>query len=88
MALPGVPAIFYGTEQALTSTKRVSACGLEVCRIPMTFDRTNPMHESVRAAMNKRIATSVDQSAPVWWQPNGTWTWGTLSGTLSERPES
>ena len=88
MALPGVPAIFYGTEQALTSTRRESAGGLEVGRIPMTFDRTNPMHESVRAAMNKRIATSVDQSAPVWWQPNGTWTWGTLSGTLSERPES
>jgi glycosidase len=82
MALPGIPAILYGTEQALTSTRRESAGGLEVGRIPMTFDRTNPMYESVRAATTKRLSEPLDQSAPVWWQPNGSWTWGTLSGDL------
>ena len=82
MALPGVPAIFYGTEQALTSTQRESAGGLEVGRIPMTFDRSNPLYESVRAAIARRTAQPVDQSAPVWWRPNGTWIWGSLSGNL------
>ena len=88
MALPGVPTIFYGTEQALTSSMRESTGGLEVGRIPMTFDARNPMYEVVRDAIAQRLARPVDQSEPVWWKPDGAWTWGGLSGRLGENPES
>jgi glycosidase len=88
MALPGVPTIFYGTEQALTSSMRESTGGLEVGRIPMTFDAKNPMYEVVRDAIAQRLARPVDQSEPVWWKPDGAWTWGGLSGRLGENPES
>jgi hypothetical protein len=82
MSLPGVPAIFYGTEQALTSSERESAGGLEVGRIPMTFDENQFLYGSVQTAVAERLAQPVDQSAAVWWQPDGSWTWGGLSGDL------
>ena len=87
MSLPGVPTIFYGTEQALTSGVRESQGGLEVGRIPMTFNRAHPMYETTRAAIARRRIRSVDQSAPVWWQADGSWTWDKLGGTLSQNQD-
>ncbi len=88
LSLPGTPAIFYGTEQSLTSGSRESEGGLEVGRIPMTFDKDHPMYEYTRSAISRRREASVDQSAPVWWEHDGSWTWGGLSGNVGENQES
>jgi len=82
MSLPGVPVIFYGTEQALTSRLRESAGGLEVGRLPMTFDQDHAMFEVTQTAIARRTAQPMDQSAPVWWNPDGSWTWDGLAGEL------
>lgn len=84
MSLPGVPAIFYGTEQALTNQLRESEGGLAVGRIPMTFDRGHPMRAHTKAAIDRRLTGKTDESDPVWWNSDGSWTWGSLRGSLSE----
>ncbi len=83
LTLPGVPAIFYGTEQALTSELRESEGGLSVGRIPMTFDRNHPMYAATRTAIARRRKNRVDQAEPVWWEPDGSWTWNGLEGRLT-----
>lgn len=82
MSLPGIPALFYGTEQSLTSKYRESERGLEVGRIPMTFDPNHRMYGITQQAVGRREGAKIDQSDPVWWKRDGSWTWGQLSGRL------
>lgn len=80
-SLPGVPAIFYGTEQSLTHTKGEAEAGLSVGRIPMMFDSEHEMTEVVRSAVTNRAST--DQADPVYWSSDGLrWEWGNTRGML------
>ena len=83
-SLPGVPAIFYGTEQGLTHTKSEEEAGLSVGRVPMAFDADHDLASVIRIAIGNRGST--DQSDPVYWEPDGTaWEWGDLRGSIPDR---
>lgn len=81
-SLPGVPSIFYGTEQGLSHRMTEAEGGLSVGRVPMTFDPKHPMVDVVRSAIAARRASGSQQATPMYWAPDGSWTWGTMQGSL------
>lgn len=84
--LPGVPSIFYGTEQALSHTRTEAEAGLNVGRVPMTFDPDHPMVDAVRDAISRRRASGVAPESPMLWAADATtWRWGDLEGRLGDR---
>jgi hypothetical protein len=82
--LPGVPSFFYGTEQALSHERSEAEAGLNVGRVPMTFDPSHRMIEVVRSLVDRRRASGVTQATPVYWDAGGgRWTWGPIEGRIS-----
>ena len=81
--LPGVPSFFYGTEQALTHDRSEAEAGLNVGRVPMTFDPDDAMFEHVRTAIARRADSSNQPNSPMLWSDDDRrWTWGSLEGEL------
>jgi glycosidase len=81
--LPGVPSFFYGTEQALSHERSEAEAGLNVGRVPMTFDASHRMIEVVRALVDRRRGSGVTQATPVYWDADGgRWSWGPIGGSL------
>lgn len=83
--LPGVPSVFYGTEQGLTHRMTTEVGGLEVGRVPMQFDPNGPLVASVRQMITERTATPIDPAAPVYWSPEeaASWKWHGREGSLA-----
>ena len=81
--LPGVPSFFYGTEQALSHTRTEAEAGLNVGRVPMTFDPDHPMVEAVRGVIDRRRRSGVTPATPMYWASDAaSWRWGSLDGSL------
>ena len=85
--LPGVPSLFYGTEQGLTHAASQEFGGLAVGRIPMRFDDPVGLVTPIRDLIRARAAATIsDPPAPVHWLRDGTsatWTWNGFSGSVS-----
>jgi cyclomaltodextrinase / maltogenic alpha-amylase / neopullulanase len=82
-ALPGVPCILYGTEQALSHDIGTDEGGLDVARPPMRFDGPPHVLESARAAIARRRAASVGRDDRLIWDlASMSWRWGTLEGRV------
>jgi hypothetical protein len=78
LALPGVPVLLYGTEQALSHAVGQEQGGLEVGRVAMRFDDPAGLVAEVRRLIAGRRATPIDPSVPVWWSADSTvarWQW-------------
>jgi hypothetical protein len=78
LALPGVPVLLYGTEQALSHAVGQEQGGLEVGRVAMRFDDPVGLVAEVRRLIAGRRATPIDPSVPVWWSADSTvarWQW-------------
>ena len=85
-SLPGVPSFFYGTEQGLTHDRTEAEGGLNVGRVPMTFDVHHPMVDVLRSVIARRAASSNVAGTPVYWEPDGSsWRWGDLGGRCTSR---
>jgi glycosidase len=83
LSLPGVPSIFYGTEQALSHDKGEPEGGLSVGRVPMRFDPTLEILASTKRSIAKRRTSDADQGTPVYWADDGShWSWGNLETHL------
>jgi glycosidase len=83
LSLPGVPSIFYGTEQALSHELGEGEGGMAVGRVPMRFDPTREIFATTSRLIAKRRDTDADQGSPVYWADNGSqWSWGHLDGHL------
>ena len=82
--LPGVPSVFYGTEQGLSHTMTTEDGGLEVGRVPMRFDPNGPLVAPIRKMITERTATPIDPAAPVFWSADGaaSWKWHGRQGSL------
>ncbi len=87
--LPGVPSIFYGTEQGLTHEITTEVGGLEVGRVPMQFDPNGPLVAPLRQMIQQRLAKPIDPAAPVFWSLEGaaSWEWSGRSASL-QSPDS
>jgi glycosidase len=82
-AMPGVPSFFYGTEQALSHARSEAEAGLNVGRVPMSFDAEDAMFEHVRNAIARRRASSNTPETPLLWSGDeSSWNWGDLGGEL------
>ena len=82
-AMPGVPSFFYGTEQALSHDRSEAEAGLNVGRVPMSFDAEDAMFEHVRNAIARRRASSNTPETPLLWSGDeSSWSWGDLGGEL------
>ena len=83
--MPGVPSFFYGTEQALTHDRTEAEAGLNVGRVPMTFDGDHDMVEAVKAIVERRHASGTTPSTPMYWSEDSTsWQWGDLGGRIPD----
>jgi hypothetical protein len=83
LSLPGVPSIFYGTEQALSHQRGEGEGGLSVGRVPMRFDPSLEMLEATKRLITQRRASEAHQGTALFWSDNGSrWTWGNLKGHL------
>lgn len=81
--LPGVPSFFYGTEQALSHTRTEAEAGLNVGRVPMTFDPDHPMVGAVRGAIERRRRSGARPTTPMYWADDASsWQWDGLDGSL------
>lgn len=81
--MPGVPSFFYGTEQALTHERTEAEGGLNVGRVPMTFDADHAMVGAVRDIVARRHSSTNTPATPMLWSRDATaWMWGDLSGRL------
>lgn len=84
LGLPGVPSFFYGTEQALTHVRTEADAGLNVGRVPMTFDADHPMITALRGAIERRRASGAAPDTPMYWSEDSrSWAWGALSGSIA-----
>lgn len=86
LRLPGVPAIFYGTEQGLTHEVSADTGGLEVGRVPMSFGGPTGLRDPIRAAVKARTQGAEPPLTPVQWRINGrtaSWRWGHFQGRLT-----
>ncbi len=82
-ALPGVPSFFYGTEQALSHDRSEAEAGLNVGRVPMTFEADDGMYVHVRNAIRRRAeSTNTPESQLLWADDWRSWAWGDLEGRL------
>lgn len=83
LGLPGVPSFFYGTEQALSHTRTEAEAGLNVGRVPMTFDEDHAMVAAIREAIDRRRRARSKSATPMYWSSDATgWRWGDLEGRL------
>ena len=83
LSLPGVPTIFYGTEQALSHDLGEADGGMSVGRVPMRFDPSIEMKEATKRLIARRRTSGARQGSPVYWNPDGSrWEWGNLHGHL------
>ena len=85
LRLPGVPAIFYGTEQGLTHDVSALTGGLEVGRVPMRFAGSSDLMDEVGAAARARVENAEPPETPVEWRVDQTsagWRWGRFRGRL------
>jgi len=83
LALPGVPTIFYGTEQALSHDLGEADGGMSVGRVPMRFDPSIEMKEATKRLITRRTTSGARQGSPVYWNEDGSrWEWGNLHGHL------
>jgi len=83
LSLPGVPSIFYGTEQALSHDLGEHEGGMSVGRVPMQFGRSRPMFTTTKRLIKRRSDSNADQGTPLYWADDGShWTWGNLHGHL------
>jgi hypothetical protein len=79
LSLPGVPTIFYGTEQALSHDLGEAAGGMSVGRVPMRFDPSIEMMATTKRLITRRRTSGGTQGSPVYWNPDGSqWQWATL----------
>ena len=83
LGLPGVPSIFYGTEQALSHQEGEATDGLSVGRVPMRFDASLDILATTRHLIARRRESDTHQGSPVYWSDDGSnWSWGNLEGHL------
>ncbi|MEN8240130.1 MAG: alpha-amylase family glycosyl hydrolase [Actinomycetota bacterium] len=83
LSLPGVPSIFYGTEQALSHRRSEAEGGLSVGRVPMRFDPSAEILAAAKRLIAQRRASSAHQGTPVYWTDHGSaWRWGNNEGHL------
>jgi len=83
LSLPGVPSIFYGTEQALSHQRGEAEGGLSVGRVPMQFDASLEILETTKRLITQRRESTAHQGTPIYWSEDGTrWSWGNLEGHL------
>jgi hypothetical protein len=83
--LPGVPALFYGTEQGLTHGISAAEGGLEVGRVPMRYGDTEGLVAPIRELLLERRRVP-DPAEPVLWTvtPAGaSHVWGELRGFVT-----
>jgi hypothetical protein len=86
LRLPGVPAIFYGTEQGLSHGVSALAGGLEVGRVPMRLDGPAETWHQIQGAVRARTADSEAPDTPVRWHLANNaafWRWGHFEGQLA-----
>ncbi|MGI9667309.1 MAG: alpha-amylase family glycosyl hydrolase [Acidimicrobiia bacterium] len=82
-SMQGVPSFFYGTEQALSHERSEAEGGLNVGRVPMSFNRDDPMFEHVRSAIARwHASTNAPDASLAWDDDLSGWTWGDLSGEI------
>lgn len=89
LALPGVPAIFYGTESGLTHEVSARSGGLEVGRVPMRFDGSDGLRDQVRTAIQTRVVGAEPPETPVHWRVDGgsaSSNWGRFGGASTSHP--
>ena len=83
LSLPGVPSIFYGTEQALSHQRGEPEGGLSVGRVPMRFDPSLEILSTTKRLITQRREADAHQGSPVYWTEDGSrWSWGNLEGHL------
>lgn len=85
-ALPGVPCLFYGTEQGLRQQSGSDVDGLAVSRVPMRFDSDSPLRRAITEAIALRRKAAPDSTAPIVWSTDGpvaAWRWGPVSGRIA-----
>lgn len=85
LGLPGVPSVFYGTEQGLTHEIGQEVGGLEVGRVPMRFDDPHGLVHDVRELITTRRRSATAHGDPVRWAVDGesaTWQWGGRAGAV------
>jgi glycosidase len=81
LSLPGVPSIFYGTEQALNHDMGEPEGGLSVGRVPMRFDASLEILATMKRLIAHRRTSDAHQGTPLYWSDDGTqWSWGDLRG--------
>jgi hypothetical protein len=89
LALPGIPALLYGTEQGLSHEVAALDGGLEVGRVSMRFGASAALHDQIRAAVRVRVAAAEPPETPVVWHTTkraAAWRWGRFGGRLEIPP--